>query len=109
MFLFLAGCSSYPVKRVGIIHEYILYGAQKACEKHDGLHYIVTSETIEAEHSSNDRHDYPCHGVYGIRCQDDTLFNFDSEVKWCFISESQLSKTMKTIDPKYKVNFKWRE
>lgn len=111
LFLTLIGCSSYPVKRVGIIHDYVFTNANRACKDHDGLHYIVVSETIEAKSTERYGHsdDYPCSSVHGFRCQDGTLHKFYDGIGYCFISESQLDETMQVIDPPKEVRHHERE
>jgi hypothetical protein len=102
LLVLLIGCSSYPVKRTAIVHDYIFTNAQKTCANHGGLHYIVVSETIESDSSGrfdDGSKDYPCRSIHGFRCQDQTLFKFNDGVAYCFISESQYEETMQVIDP----------
>jgi hypothetical protein len=96
LILFLSGCSSYPVHRTGIVHDYIFINATKMCESHGGLHYIVSDSTIFAKSSERYGHgyDYPCEDKFLVRCQDQVLLNFYDGVAWCFISESQLQETL---------------
>jgi hypothetical protein len=98
--LVLAGCSTYPVTRIAIVHDYILQGAVNACRGYSGLHYIVSVDTIYAESSIGVGHDkdYPCRSAYRVRCQDGTLLTLkDDGGRYCFISEMQLEETMKDV------------
>lgn len=98
--LLLIGCSTYPIKRSNIVHDYIFENAIKMCENHEGLHYILADTTIFAEKShkfaeyGDDDSDYPCKDTFKFRCQDGTLLNFDDGAGYCFISESQFKETM---------------
>lgn len=98
--LLLSGCA-YPVKRTAIVHDYIFYNAQKMCKDHDGFHYVVPVQTTEAESTGRLGHDkdYPCHDIYAVRCQDQTLLFFNDGVGYCFIRESQYEETMQIVEP----------
>lgn len=89
--MFLVGCSSYPKHNVGIVHDYVFENAKKLCANNGGVHYIVSNRIL---FEKGERETYPCTDTYKIRCQDQVLLDFDSEVKYCFISKSQLDETL---------------
>lgn len=88
--LLLTACSK-PTKNIGIIHDYVFFEAQRSCEPHQGLHYIVSDRTTFGKGKENE---YPCTDLYKFRCQDGTVIDFDSGTIWCFISQSQLEETL---------------
>jgi len=81
---------------VGIIHDYIFENAQKLCESHQGLHYVVVKNTIVSERSQGNIGfpDYPCQEIFYFRCQDQTIIPFENGIGYCFIPESQLKETL---------------
>ena len=80
-----------------MVHDYVIYNANKDCIDHGGLHYIVSINTIEKESSGREEgwKDYPCSEVFKFRCQDQTLLDFDSGIAWCGISEMQFEESLK--------------
>jgi hypothetical protein len=82
---------TYPIKRIGKVHEYQFYNSEKACKDHDGLHYILDIEDIK-----NSKLD--CDDAYYARCQDGKLIRIDYRMKaYCGISEFQLNETLEEI------------
>lgn len=101
----LASCSSYPKKRIGKVHDYQIHLAEKACENHEGYHYIIDITDIEGKYGPyDDRNDpeefgsRPCTSVTVVRCQDETLHDISYGGAFCFISEMQLEETLKELD-----------
>jgi hypothetical protein len=87
--LLLAGCSKTEVY-TGIVHDYIFKNAEKICKLHGGVHYIVSNMTIAID---KDRR-FPCDDTTLIRCQDQTLHNFEDGIGYCFIPRSQIKETL---------------
>src|SRR5690606_2762966 len=77
--------------RTQIVHDYIFERGKDACAEHQGFHYVVAQTEIKEIGPSAD---YPCRQTVKFRCQDGTVHNFDTGVGFCFISESQLKKTL---------------
>lgn len=85
VFLFLSGCAT---THVGIIHDYVFRHGQDACADHEGLHYIVSVKTVSSGKDS------ACTDLYKFRCQDFSLIEFDSGIKFCFIDQMQVEETI---------------
>ena len=101
----LAGCSTYPIKRIGKVHDYQISMAKSACESHEGYHYIIDITDIKSKYGPYDDRNNPeefgarpCNSVTVVRCQDETLHNISYGAAYCFISEMQLEETLKELD-----------
>lgn len=95
---FLFGCNNKR-QHVGIVHDYVINNAIKACDNNGGLHHIVQKMDIYADKSNSlvDFNDYPCSEVFYFTCQDQTVFKFKDGIAFCFIPESQIQETIKEI------------
>lgn len=87
----LLGCSA-TTKRVGIVHDYMLENGKVLCKFHEGLHYIITNTTLKIKTNK-------CSALYLVRCQDGKLFEEDTEVTWCGISEMQIQESLSKETP----------
>lgn len=94
LFLILTGCLQKETY-IGIVHYYIIDNAIKICKNNGGLHYIVAKEIITAKDGNyGNNGSYPCSDTYKIRCQDDSLHDFDDGAVFCFISRSQIKESL---------------
>lgn len=97
----LTGCSTYPRKRVGKIHDYQFNNATAKCKNHAGLHYIVELE------NTKDR-ELKCDTVYYARCQNGMLMRVDYMLNGsCAVSELQLQETLEEV--KIREKYAWPE
>lgn len=92
--IFLIGCSSFrkETQNIGIIYDYILNTAQSNCHEHGGLHYIVAVKTL---YNTNKKDDYPCLDIYKVRCQDQSMIEIDSGIRYCDVSQIQIKESLK--------------
>jgi hypothetical protein len=92
--------SKYPQHRVNITHQWIFEWANRLCERHEGLHYIVTDTMIYSKDSTTGygKNDYPCYEIHYFRCQDGALIKFPDPATHCFISEDQIDDTLSNRD-----------
>ena len=75
-----------------MIHEYVIEHSDILCKDHDGLHYIVPVPSIVMRDKYNSE---LCEDTYKIRCQDDTLFTYNTGSSYCGIKIIQYDETMK--------------
>lgn len=89
-----------PRKHTLMVHDYIIEYANRICEIHNtSLHYIVPIPT-EIKFRKSD--DAECQDLYKIRCQDESIYEFDSGASACYgVGDGQWNETMQMNGPIY--------